>query len=71
MNAVAYSESYTGCTALQETLPTTLTLMDLFTALGEETDDDRLVAAAVIDLFQNGYVTFLENGAKERVVFSR
>ena len=35
-----------------------LTLFDLFTALCEETEDDTLVAAAVIDLFRRGYVRF-------------
>ena len=35
-----------------------LTLFDLINALCEETDDDALVAAAVIDLFQRGYVRF-------------
>jgi hypothetical protein len=38
-----------------------LTLMDLYTALCEETDDDKLVAAAVIDLFRRGYVKFQDN----------
>ncbi|RMF93881.1 MAG: hypothetical protein D6736_00995 [Nitrospinota bacterium] len=43
-------------TEVPEEMTPPLTLMDLFTALCEETDDDRLVAAAVIDLFCRGYV---------------
>lgn len=46
---------------IQRQVPSTnsaLTLMDLFTALCEETEDDTLVAAAVCDLFQKGIVRF-------------
>lgn len=43
-----------------------LTLLDLIAALNEETEDDALVAAAVVDLFASGYVKF-QSG--EKVIF--
>lgn len=43
-----------------------LTLLDLIAALNEETEDDALVAAAVVDLFASGQVRF-QSG--EKVIF--
>lgn len=60
-------ESYT--ILFQEESSYSLTLMDLFAALCEETQDDKLVAAAVIHLFRQGYVKFREERKNPRLVW--
>ncbi len=48
-----------------------LTLMDLFTVLCKEIEDDTLVAAVVISLFQNGQVRFQEDQSGEKIIFEQ
>ncbi len=52
-----------------EERPYSLTLYDLFTALCEETEDDRLVAEAIMHLFQKGYIKFQDRQSLERIIF--
>lgn len=47
------------------------TLMDLFTVLCKEIEDDTLVAAVVISLFQNGQVRFQEDRSGEKIIFEQ
>ncbi len=48
-----------------------LILMDLFTILCKEIEDDTLVAAVVISLFQNGQVKFQEDESGEKIIFEQ
>lgn len=48
-----------------------LTLMDLFTVLCKEIEDDTLVAAVVISLFQNGQIRFQEDQSGEKIIFEQ
>ncbi len=61
MTVLAYCLQQESMSSSPVILPGTLTLMDLITALCEETEDDALVVAAVRDLFKKGYVRFLKN----------